>query len=121
MQSKSRNIFLLLLAVFLFFVAYKYIATGIQENKEKAVIQERANVEQEETRQRAYNLEQCFNLAQIDEKSKTDWYTDDFNAKYGNNNNLWAQPVKVAYVQLFEEAQEETKAKRAECMKQYPQ
>ena len=46
MQFKPRNIFLLLLAVFLFFVAYKYIATGIQENKEKAVIQARTESQQ---------------------------------------------------------------------------
>jgi len=47
MQFKPRNIFLLLLAIFLFFVAYKYMATGIQENKEKAVIQERAKTQQQ--------------------------------------------------------------------------
>jgi hypothetical protein len=39
----------LVLLVFSCFVAYKYIASGIQENKEKAVIQERNKTKQTES------------------------------------------------------------------------
>ncbi|MSU54554.1 MAG: hypothetical protein EXS48_01805 [Candidatus Staskawiczbacteria bacterium] len=41
-----KGIVILLLIVFALFVAYKYIASGIQEDKEKAVIQERDSVQQ---------------------------------------------------------------------------
>ncbi|MEK7194261.1 MAG: hypothetical protein AAB660_01040 [Patescibacteria group bacterium] len=118
---KTKNILFILLTVFILFVAYKYIASNIQENKEKAVIQERAYTQQAERSEQAYNLEQCFNLAQIDENSKTSWYLDSFHTKYGIDQNLWSPPIKAAMVKLVEEAKAETKAKRAECLKQYPQ
>lgn len=40
------SILLIILIAFVLFIAYKYISSGIQENKEKAVIQERAKVQQ---------------------------------------------------------------------------
>lgn len=43
-----KNIIVLLLIVFFLLIAYKYISSSIQENKEKAIIQERIKVQQVE-------------------------------------------------------------------------
>jgi len=119
MQWKQMNIALLAVGIFILFVGYKYISSNIQENKEKAVIQERAAVEQQERQQQSRNLSDCLNLADLDEKSKIDWYLDDFYAKYGRG--TWSTPIQAAFVQLTEEAQAETKQKKAACYKRYPQ
>lgn len=68
-----KNVILLVLTVFAILVAYKYISSSIQENKEKAVIQERAKIQQQqeyeekETKARLKSdLDSCLSMAVSD-------------------------------------------------------
>jgi hypothetical protein len=67
-----KNIVLLLIIVFVLFVAYKYISSNIQENKEKAVIQERFNI----TEKKEYQLSQCIKNAQDDLNTRLKIWVD---------------------------------------------
>ena len=117
----TKKVLLFLVFIFLLFVGYKIISSNVQENKEKAVIQERVNVEYTQKQEQTQNLNRCLSSAQNIENSKISWYLNDFHTKYGSDEKLWEAPIKAAFVKLTDEVQAESKQSRSECYKQFPQ
>lgn len=66
---KNKQIIISVIIIFIALVGYKLISSKIQENKEKAVLQERARLEKEP-------LEECLNNIDKEAKSETDKTTD---------------------------------------------
>lgn len=62
---KENKIWLGIILIFVLFVSYKVITIGIQEDKEKSVLQEKYNLEQAKESKTTNNINLCLEEAQL--------------------------------------------------------
>lgn len=122
-EFSPRNIILLMLIMFAFFVAYKYISANIQENKEKAVIQERARVQQQQEikkealiqeKEKKQQLDSCLDQA----KQKKNEAITSFGKSAQETCRNSRSCVQYA-LDIIEEFKAEEKIDRDDCYKRY--
>lgn len=128
-----KKIIILIGVVFLALVGYKLISSNVQENKEKAVLQEKVRLEKEP-------LEKCLNDIDNEAKSETDKITElirdvrtkesqDFclgdhnpNEFYNTGPQTWREYCWPSYEEEQKEIKEisdKAKIDREECYKRY--
>lgn len=128
-----KKIIILIGVVFLALVGYKLISSNIQENKEKAVLQEKVRLEKEP-------LEKCLNDIDNEAKSETDKITElirDVRTKesqsfclnghnpseiYNNGPTTWGEYCWPSYEDEKEATQkilDKAKIDKEECYKRY--
>lgn len=104
-MSNNKKIIGIVMIVFVVLVSYKFISSGIQENKEKAVLQEKYRLEQ--LSQKA--LQNCIDEAKTEKKRVLDFY-ESFDAtsctKLGNSKEWCRTKMYSEGVQWEKEAVE---------------
>lgn len=69
-MSNNKKIIIIIGVVFVALIAYKFISSSVQENKEKAVLQEKYRLEQLSQK----DLQNCIDEAKTEKKSILDSY-----------------------------------------------
>ncbi len=104
----------LVLVTFTCLIAYKYIASDVDEKRQKAVIEERVRSENALQEERNF----CIQKAENEKGLKVAWYSNDFKGKYGEN---WREyvPANQAYIDLVKEAEQAAQQAKDNCYKQF--
>lgn len=127
-MKTTTSVVLVLAFVFILLVAYKYVSSSIQEAKEKAVIQERANVQQqaesrqqEQQQENARQLNAC--LVAADQKKNATilyWLNGDYMKSCNTERNINAAIFcNNAAMEEVNKAKAEAQIDKSECYKRY--